>query len=138
MKFSEERRQAVFARTDGHCHICRRKLALKNYGLAGMRGAWEVEHSRPQANGGTHHLNNLYPACISCNRSKGKSSTTAARARNGYRRAPLSRPAREANTFAYGAVGLVVGRVLLAPLGPVAWIATGVIGAMIGKALEPE
>lgn len=138
MKFTEERRRAIFAKTDGQCHLCRKKLTLKNYGAIGTRGAWEVEHSVAQANGGTHHLNNLFAACISCNRSKGKSSTASARGRNGFKKAPLSKAAREKQAWVGSAIGAVAGRVLLAPLGPVGWIGGGLLGAWIGSEMEPE
>jgi hypothetical protein len=64
MRFNEKRQQQIFVRTSGYCHICHAKLDFDKYGDVGKEGAWEVEHSTPQAKGGTHHLNNLYPACI--------------------------------------------------------------------------
>ena len=60
----------IFDKTDGMCRFCNRRLAWKNYGRPGKRGAWEVDHSQPQSRGGTHHLNNLFAVCISCNREK--------------------------------------------------------------------
>jgi HNH endonuclease len=45
--------------------------------------ACEVEHLIPWSLGGTDHLNNLYPACIPCNRGKGTTSTRTVRAWNG-------------------------------------------------------
>ena len=63
-------RRCPIDRTSGYCHICHRKLAFTKYGIVGAKGACEVEHSRPQALGGTHHSNNKYAACISCNREK--------------------------------------------------------------------
>jgi 5-methylcytosine-specific restriction endonuclease McrA len=53
------------------------KLAFTNYGKRGARAAWEVDHSRAKANGGTDHLNNLMPACIPCNREKGTLTSRA-------------------------------------------------------------
>jgi 5-methylcytosine-specific restriction endonuclease McrA len=41
---------------------------------AGERGVWEVEHSVARAKCGSNHGNNLYAACITCNRSKGVSA----------------------------------------------------------------
>ena len=138
MKFSNERKQAIFEKTDGQCHICRKKLARKNYGVVGARGAWEVEHSKAQANGGTHHLNNLYPACIPCNRSKGKSPTTAARQKNGFKKAPLSKAARSKNAWVGGALGATAARIAFASSGPVGWVCGAIVGAYIGNAFEPE
>ena len=51
---------AIYDRTSGYCHICHRKLAFYNYGIVDAKGAWEVEHSRPRALGGTHDGNNKY------------------------------------------------------------------------------
>jgi len=73
MHFSDDDLNEIYDRTSGYCHICHRKLAFINYGVLGARGAWEVEHSKPQARGGTHMRTNLYAACIPCNRSKGLS-----------------------------------------------------------------
>ncbi len=41
-----------------------------SYGKTSEKG-WEVDHSKPQAKGGTEHLNNLQPMNSSANRSKG-------------------------------------------------------------------
>lgn len=59
------RLKQIYSKTDGYCHLCHRKLILKNYAKGGIKGGWHIEHSRPKANGGTDHLNNLYAACIS-------------------------------------------------------------------------
>ncbi len=138
MAFEEAKRRKIFERTEGRCHICRKKLAWRNYGVHGTRGAWEIEHSNPRSLGGTDRLNNLYPACIACNRSKGASSTKAARKGNGFKVAPLSAAKRGSNAWTGGAVGALVGRVILAPLGPVGMIIGAGIGAAIGKAYEPD
>ncbi len=90
MGFTDEELNYIYDRISGYCHICRKKLAFKNYGLFGARSAWEVEHSNPKSRGGTNHLNNLYAACIPCNRSKNNLSTRTARAAYGNRKAPLS------------------------------------------------
>lgn len=75
-----------------------------------------------------HHLNNLYPACISRNRRKRHGSTRAARAWHGRTAAPLSAAAKEArrreNAVKYGAT-LGVGALLLGASGPVGWIVAG-------------
>ena len=109
MKFSEKRLGQIFDRTSGYCHICHAKLDFERYGELGKSGSWEVEHSTPQAKGGTHHLNNLYPACISCNRAKGDSSTRSARAKYGKKRAPLSVKKRRQAKMFNGCKGAVWG-----------------------------
>lgn len=128
----------VFDRTDGHCHLCGKKLAWKNYAQPGTRGTWEVEHSVPQVAGGTDRLNNLYPACISCNRSKGAESTKSVRARNGRTRAPYSREKKDEirgrNTILGGLIGLLVGAVLIGRVG--ALIGFPLV-AWIGNSLDP-
>ena len=53
MSFDFERREQIFGKTDGDCHICGKKLAWSNYGIVGARAAWEVEHSVPRSAGGT-------------------------------------------------------------------------------------
>src|SRR2546423_8127834 len=89
--YDYETRRRIYDRTDGYCHLCCKKLSFINYACYGARGAWEVEHSIPRSRGGTDHLNNLYPACISCNRYKAAQSSRSARSLNGRKRAPFSR-----------------------------------------------
>jgi 5-methylcytosine-specific restriction endonuclease McrA len=133
MKFDVEQRRLIYDRTSGYCHICHKKLSFVNYGCGGEKGAWEVEHSRPQAKGGTHHGNNLYPACIKCNRDKSHHTTSTARRWNGTTRAPLSklkkRQIREDNANICTVIGGVVG-IMGGPIG----IAAGAfVGRQIGK-----
>jgi len=130
-------RDMIYDRTAGRCHICGKRLARKNYGKHGQRGAWEIEHSVARARGGSDHGNNLYPACISCNRAKGTVTSRTARARNGRTRAPLSKQrrgqVRASRAVGGGLLGLaaagLVGAPLLIPAG---------IAAVVGYALDPE
>lgn len=138
MKFTNEELNEIYDRTSERCHICHKKLAFRNYGVVGARGAWEVEHSNPQAKGGTHRKNNLYPACIPCNRSKGAKSTKSARAKNGKRKAPLSKQkradAKANNAFAGGALGAVAGSLL----GPWGALIGGALGAKLAHDQNPD
>ena len=131
MAYDTERLNLIFDKTDGNCHICHKRLVFKNYDQFGARGAWEVEHSKPQAAGGTHHLNNLFPACISCNRAKGVGSTRSARSAHGHTRAPYSleekAKIRNRNTIVGATSGAVVGGAVAGPVG-------AVVGAMVGGA----
>src|SRR6266481_309133 len=68
--YMREQLRRIYDKTNGSCHLCGKKLAFTNYGEVGARAAWEVEHSIPLANGGTHHGNNLFASCVPCNRSK--------------------------------------------------------------------
>jgi hypothetical protein len=63
MTASTIRLNDIYDRTTGRCHLCGKRLAFHNYGCHGTRGAWHIEHSVPRANGGTDHVNNLYPGC---------------------------------------------------------------------------
>jgi hypothetical protein len=140
MIYTQRDLRRIYDRTTGYCHICRKKLALKNYGRLGARAAWEVEHSNPRACGGTDRYSNLYAACISCNRSKGAASTSCARREFGQTRAPLSRDnrasAKAGNAFAGGFWGLVAGAVLR--LTPGGLIVTTVLGAIAGAQADPD
>lgn len=139
MAFDNDALERIFDRTDGHCHICRRKLAFTNYGQAGRRGAWELEHSNARANGGTDRLNNLYPAHITCNRSKGDRSSRSVRAEHGYRSAPLSAHAKQQNAMKGGLVGAALGFILVPPpLRIAAALFTAIAGAAIGSRNEPR
>jgi hypothetical protein len=137
MAYTNAELEGIYDRTSGYCHICRKKVAFSNYGLFGARGAWEVEHSVARAVGGTNRLNNLYAACISCNRSKREGSTRSARAFHGHSRAPLSRvkraEAKARNTAAGTAAGAAIGGALFGPPGA---IIGGGIGALVGSSAE--
>lgn len=139
MRYSAEQRDAIFDRTDGHCHICGKKLCWNNYGQWGRKGAWEVEHSNARGNGGTDRLNNLYAAHISCNREKGTVTTRTARKWNGRKEAPLSREKKEKirtnNRWAWSAAGALSGATIAGPAG---FVVGGLIGAVIGDQVEPE
>lgn len=138
MKMDAVRRKQIFDRSSGRCHICGGRVAFSNYAQPGMRGAWEIEHSIAKIRGGTDRLCNLYPAHISCNRSKQAVSSRAARARNGQLRAPLSSKRRTAakveNALAMGLVGFVVGAIL----GPGAAILGAAVGAGFGHDQDPD
>jgi len=137
--FDINRRREIFDKTNGRCHLCSRRIVFKNYGIRDARGAWEVDHSSPVAEGGTEHLNNLLPACISCNRSKQDSSSQSARAEYGRTRAPLSAGAEKRERLKQAVGGALTGALLGARLaGPVGfWI--GLIGGGVtAYALDPE
>lgn len=138
MKFTDDELNEIYEHTSGYCHICRKKLSFKNYGCFGKRGAWEVEHSNPRSKGGTNRLNNLYPACISCNRSKNNSSTKSARSVHGHRKAPLSvenrKKAKIGNALGSGALGVLAGSIL----GPVGSIVGGILGVVHGHRRNPD
>ena len=138
MRFNEQQQEKIFQRTSGYCHICHKKLSLYQYAAEGESGSWEVEHSKPQAKGGTHRLNNLYPACISCNRSKGAKSTRSARAKHGKTRAPLSftkrRKAKTINALKGALLGSVTGIFLTIDIAG----ACIVVGVLIGYLRNPD
>jgi len=130
---------AIYDRTSGYCHICGRKVFFRNYGLLGAKGAWEIEHSRPRARGGTNHSNNLYAACIPCNREKGhRSSTRTVRAWNGRRRAPLSRSKRAEAKQRQALSGAVLCGFAGSVFGPLGAIVGAALGATIGEKQNPD
>lgn len=138
MAFDEEELYRIYRRTDGCCHICGKKLSFVNYNQPRKKGAWEIEHSIPKAKGGSDHLHNLFPACISCNRSKGTRTSRTARSWHGRKRAPLSKEKKnkikKSNTVAFGIIGGLIGA-----LGGPAGVAIGAgLGAWLGSSLNPE
>lgn len=139
MPFELEQLTRIFNRTSGYCHICHKKICRHNYGKLGKRGAWEVEHSVPQCKSGSHHGNNLYAACITCNRDKGRLTTRTVRGWNGHSKAPMSVERREAaraeNTF----LGLVGGGLAGLALGGPIGLAIGIAaGGKFGNSLNPD
>ncbi len=139
MAYSDEQLKRIYHRTNGRCHICRKRLSLCNYGELGRRGAWEVDHSRPRARGGSHHGNNLCAACIACNRSKQAATSRTARAREGFKRAPLSQRGRDARRAADTATGAIVGGIAGAlVLGPVGILLGGAAGGILRNSRDPD
>ena len=136
MTYSQQQLNAIFEKTDGQCHICREVIALKKYGILQTLGAWEVDHSVPQAKGGTNRLRNLLPACVHCNRSKQDSSTKTARGKHGFRAAPLSREEKTNNALLGWCMGGVAGRILFMPFGVPGIIFGALLGSFIGYRLE--
>lgn len=134
--YSSEQLSRIYDRTSGYCHICRKKLAFTNYGRPSARGAWEVEHSVARANGGSQHGNNLYAACITCNRAKGAATTRSVRAANGRTSAPLSRKARAAKRRGHTVFGAGAGAIVGSALGPAGTIVGGFIGALMGNSAK--
>jgi 5-methylcytosine-specific restriction endonuclease McrA len=138
MTYSGDELRAIYDRTSGYCHLCHKKLSFNNYGKAGSHAPWEVEHSKPKANGGTNSLNNLYAACISCNRSKGASSTATARSKNGKSRAPLSVAKRKneklKNAIAGGTLGGIIGSIF----GPAGLFLGALAGSHLGHRSNPD
>jgi 5-methylcytosine-specific restriction endonuclease McrA len=138
MPFDRATLRHVYDRTSGYCHICHKKLSFVNYAAQGSRGAWEVEHSVPRSLGGSNHLNNLYPACVVCNRAKSNYTTKTARRWNNTTRAPLSRAKKTTlakhNTIMGGGIGVAVG----SAGGPLGALLGGWLGAKIGRAFTPR
>ena len=110
MRFTEKQKRQIFNKTRGICHLCGKPLTLQNYNRHKTRGSWNVDHSKAQAVGGSDHLNNLFPACISCNSSKGIRSSRSVRKQNGLNQIPgKGNDYNAAWLFAFGLL-------LLAPL----------------------
>jgi 5-methylcytosine-specific restriction endonuclease McrA len=137
MKYTPEKLRLIYDRTDGRCHICRKTLSFVNYGNQGSKGAWEVEHSKARARGGTDHGNNLYASCIYCNRSKGVTSTRTVRQRSGITKAPLSKAKRQdkwEERKLFSAVGFgLAGLRMAGPVGGLIGLGIGYIAAENAK-----
>ena len=138
MAYSDEKLTRIYDRTSGYCHICHKKLSFGNYARYGERGAWEVEHSKPKAHGGTNHGNNLFAACISCNRSKRAGSTRAARSRNGQSRAPYSRSKVNGKRYNNQLGGAITGGIIGSRFGPGGTVVGALLGALVGDKSTPK
>ncbi len=130
-KFDDETKLKVYEKTDGCCHLCHKKIAKKNYGVIGARGAWEIDHSKPASKGGSNHMNNYQPACIPCNRKKGNSSTKSARRVHGVTALPKSKQQkveiRKRKILGGAGAGAIVGM----RFGPVGAIIGAIGGAVL-------
>jgi len=139
MKYDDETLRTIYAKTNGLCHLCWKSIAFSNYGAHGRRGGWEVDHSIALSEGGTDHLNNLFPAHTSCNRSKQALSSRSARSANGRSRAPLSAEAARRAKIGSALSGAFAGGMLGARLGGPAGFWIGAIaGALVGIEANPE
>lgn len=129
----------IFARTDGNCHVCRKTLSFNNHGKHGTKGAWHIEHSKARSNGGSDHLKNLYPACISCNIEKATSHSRTARAKHGNTRAPYSKKKKEEIRKSNRTTGVAIGATVGTAIGgPVGGIVGGLIGGAFGNLTGPK
>ncbi len=139
MAVNDDLLRAVFNKTAGRCHICHKRVAFSRYGVISARSGWEIDHSVPRAKGGTDHPNNLFPAHISCNRSKQDGGTRAARADFGKARAPMSVERRQRAKL-WTAVGgaLTAGATGFRFAGPPGFLAGVIVGGIIGYEMDPE
>lgn len=83
-------------------------------------------------------MNNLKPACISCNRSKRSAATRAVRAKNGWSSAPLSKKEKNDIRVSRAIGGGLIGGAAGAALGPIGAIVGAGIGALLGDASGQE
>jgi hypothetical protein len=138
MSYESEVLRRIFKRTEGRCHLCRKALCFNNYGRAGSRAAWEIEHSHARANGGSDHGNNLYAACVGCNRVKGKLSSRAARRQNGFTRSPFTANERKKNAVTGAMIGSFALGILFPQLRLASWLIGAGVGAIAGYKQEAD
>ena len=129
----KERLQRILDKTNSRCHLCREKLSLDNYAKPPEQGGWEIEHSRPQSKGGSDHMNNLYAACVPCNRQKGNRSNQRIRRKHGFTKAPQSQKRARKTAFgkagAFAVGGAALGKKIAGNKGA---LAGGVVGFLCG------
>jgi 5-methylcytosine-specific restriction endonuclease McrA len=64
--FSRAKRMRIFKRDGWQCFYCSRAVVMASEGAD--RPSWaSVDHRVPQSRGGSHKLENLVTACMSCN-----------------------------------------------------------------------
>lgn len=129
MPYSDAQLERIFDRTDGRCHLCHGNLYFDDYAAPVAYGGWEVEHSRPRSRGGTDHSNNLYAACVSCNRSKGTRSAASYRRERGLNGPPT--PKTEYGLFDVFALGLL-------SLGVLTWLNAIAQPAVPASRMDPH
>ena len=102
-----------------------------------MRDKDTEVHGNPKGGGVTDYLRNLYPACITCNREKGTTSTKTARAWHGRRKAPLSKEKKEKNRTRNTIIGGAVGALGFA-INPLVGVIGIIVGGLIGNNVDPD
>lgn len=135
---NSERLKKIYSKTDGYCHLCHRKLSLTNYNQQGTKGAWHIDHSKAKANGGTDHMNNLFPACIICNNEKGVLHKQTIRRRFGVSRAPLSKLQKNKIKKENSLIGMAGGSIVGSVFGPPGILIGAILGGLIGEDLSPK
>ena len=138
MTKDKQQLRKIYDRTDGYCHICRKKLSFKNYGKNGLKGAWHKDHSVPRSKGGADHMNNYFAACIKCNIEKGTISSRTMRNAYGNTRAPLSKEKKKEIREQSTSAGAIIGGILGAPAGPWGIAVGATIGGIIGNSSSPD
>lgn len=133
--YTNEELNSIYDKTDGYCHICHRKLAFCNYGAFGEKGAWEVDHSQSLKRNGSSTFQNLFPAHITCNRSKQASSSKTARAKAGYGRSPYSLREKAQKKNEAGGIGALTAGAAAALVGlsPMGILLSAATGALCGR-----
>lgn len=101
MSFSKKKREAVYAKYDGHCAYCGRAIEIKDM---------QVDHFKPQRAGnaedaGTDDISNLMPSCRMCNHYKRANSLET------FRRYIAEIPRKLRENYIYK-VGVVYGNVI--------------------------
>ena len=61
MNFEQSQLRIIYNKTEGYCTYCGKKLSFSNYGKYEYRMAWEIDHSKAKAKGGTNYFRNLQP-----------------------------------------------------------------------------
>lgn len=139
LSYTKEQLDRIYRKTSGYCHLCHAKLSRKNHGQEGERGAWHVDHSVPRAKGGTDHLNNLKPACISCNLDESAKTSRTARGWKGKKSAPLNPEKRKQAKLENGFAGAIAGGLAGGAIaGPIGVIVGAVTGACVGSSQNPD
>ena len=134
----KKRLRIIYNKTNGYCHICHKKLSFTNHARYSSKGAWEIDHSKPKTKGGSDRVNNLFSACVSCNRSKSAKSTAIARRKYGNTRAPYCKAKKQQikrqKTTAKAVIGGLVGSVF----GLGGMIIGAGIGAVVNEDSSPK
>ena len=101
MSISKKTREAVYAKYDGHCAYCGRKIAYKDMQVDHFLPprAWGIEDA------GTDDISNLMPSCRMCNHYKRANSLGT------FRRYISEIPKKLRNDYIYK-VGVVYGNVI--------------------------
>lgn len=138
MNITNERLNKIFDKTRGKCHLCHKQLVFKNHGVHKSRSAWEIEHSKPRSKGGSDHFNNLFPACIKCNREKSDGTNYSVRSKRGVKKAPLSETSKNKKVLSNTLKGALGGAVFGRFFGPVGVVIGGVVGGIVGSEVNPD
>ena len=130
-KYSFQRLVKIFKKTEGCCHVCKKKIDFKLYAKLHHKNGWQiVDRSRTEASGGNSAITNLWPVHAQCKLGQRTGKSRNARKAQEYSHSSTEKRIQKDRREIVG--GLVGGTLGLAA-GPAGVVAGAALGVEIGR-----